>query len=706
MQSRAPEISVITPAYEPGAFLLELAQGLRNQTLADFEWIIVDDASAKPEAGEILRQLAAADPRIRIIRHETNQGPAAARNTGIAHSSGHYLFFVDSDDLVDVTILEKSRLVLERYPSFAFVNTYVKGFGAQEYHWKGGFHDKEIFLADNRNTSCFMSRRSVFQSIPFDAEMKTGCEDWDFWLHAASKGFWGYTIPEYLYQYRRSAEKKWEAFNTPEALKQVQQTMMARYGEKLKASGFPSADFPSYSFGYVPAPFPLPQLNIQPGSERSLLCVFPWLEIGGADQFNINFLKGLKERGWTITLVTTVKSGHPWEDEFRKLTTDIFHLPALGADYDAPALLDYIIQSRQPARLFLSNSMLGYHLLPHIVKKYPSLPVIDYVHCDDPGWCNGGYPFLSAIYTAWLAKTLVTSQSLKNWCLERGADKERVSVCYINVDTKKISRSEEQRRVVRQELNLPQDLPLIIYVARLTRQKQPDVLVKTLAKLKEKGGRFKALIIGDGPDREQLLADMEKYKLGETVTYLGSRPNAEVMRYMDAADLFFLPSLYEGIALSIFEAMAKGLPIVGADVGGQSELVANGCGVLVKPSTPAQEANEYAEVLLRLTANPASLREMGLKARRRVEEGFDLEGMVGQMETELLNIPARPRPSASDEEAAYLRVLNRLTALEKQNGELWVENNSGLMNFLKRYKGPLGRLNKIYHKLRKIKNRI
>ena len=73
-----------------------------------------------------------------------------------------------------------------------------------------------------------------------------------------------------------------------------------------------------------------------------------------------------------------------------------------------------------------------------------------------------------------------------------------------------------------------------------------------------------------------------------------------------AADMFFLPSEWEGIALSVYEALACGVPVVGADVGGQRELVTLECGVLIDRGTEEDEARQYATVLARLLDEPRS----------------------------------------------------------------------------------------------------
>ena len=120
---------------------------------------------------------------------------------------------------------------------------------------------------------------------------------------------------------------------------------------------------------------------------------------------------------------------------------------------------------------------------------------------------------------------------------------------------------------------------------------------------------------------------------------------------MKSADLFFLPSEWEGVAVSIYEAMACGVAVVGADVGGQRELVTPECGVLIAKGNAQHEVDAYARVLAELLANPSELKKMGAAGRARVSAGFQLDEMGQNMGGELnalsdCTTPSRARFSA------------------------------------------------------------
>ena len=160
-----------------------------------------------------------------------------------------------------------------------------------------------------------------------------------------------------------------------------------------------------------------------------------------------------------------------------------------------------------------------------------------------------------------------------------------------------------------------------------------------------------AVVAGDGPDFDWLREFINQHRLGRDIQLLGAVSNQRVNELMKSADVFFLPSQWEGVALSVYEAMASGLAVVGADVGGQRELVPSDCGILIARGEEQHEVDAYSDVLARLLGNPADCKAMGDAARARVAAGFRLdqmgENMVHHFETAIRRHKDYPRPVPS-----------------------------------------------------------
>jgi glycosyltransferase involved in cell wall biosynthesis len=159
--------------------------------------------------------------------------------------------------------------------------------------------------------------------------------------------------------------------------------------------------------------------------------------------------------------------------------------------------------------------------------------------------------------------------------------------------------------------------PTLVAVGRLQRPKDPLTLARALGRLQ---ARFSAVIVGDGPDRPRLEAEIRRLGLERAVVLTGN--SADVADLLSRADVFVLSSTSEGLPLSILEAMAAALPVVATSVGGVPEAVEEGeTGLLVPPRDPVR----LAAALERLLVDPGLRRRLGSNGRARVLERFGLE---------------------------------------------------------------------------------
>ena len=651
-----PAVTVVTPFYNTATEVFEeTAQCVMGQSLQNFQWVIVNDGSKDAAAlGGLARYRAGgdrSDPRVRVVDHAVNHGLPAARNTGVRSALAEYVFFLDSDDLIEPTTLEKCALFLALNPGFSFVKGFNVGFGAQEYLWTKGFHDGELFLRENRATATAMVRMSALREVGgaggFDESLRGGLEDWAFWLKCAAKGMWGGTIPEYLDWYRRrdNQHEAWGNLGAAEKRNGVLMGLQARFPELFEPGGFPRVER-EWSMPFHDCVEDAGIENPLAKRKRRLLLIAPWLRMGGADKFNLDltrFLTSKREDGWEVTIATTLH-GSPWLPEFARQTPDVFLLDHLCRPRGYAAALRHLIASRTPDVVMISNSQHGYGLLPYLRAHHPECVYVDFNHMEEPNWLNGGHPRTGAGYQDQLDLNMVVSGHLKRWMVGRGAEEERIAVCHINADSETFKPDAAARARVRAELGIGEGTPVILYAARLCPQKQPRVFAETMRLLAERRRDFVALVAGDGEMMGELEGTLRGCGLrqengdrraGGVVRMLGSVAAGEMPGLMAAADVFFLPSLWEGIALSIYEAMAAGLAVVGADVGGQTELVTQECGLLLtmpEPRDEAAEAAAYAATLDELLEAPERISAYGAAARKRIIEHFRLEVMGERFE--------------------------------------------------------------------------
>lgn len=152
-------------------------------------------------------------------------------------------------------------------------------------------------------------------------------------------------------------------------------------------------------------------------------------------------------------------------------------------------------------------------------------------------------------------------------------------------------------REAREELGLPQDAQMALYVGRLDYRKGLVELIEAAAQTRASHPRLHTYLMGYGPDEQMLQEAITRVGAGDIVSIVKSQPADKVSRWMAAADLVTLPSYNEGCPNVVLEALAAGRPVVGTRVGGIPELMDDTCGRLVPVKDVAGLAQGLREVL-------------------------------------------------------------------------------------------------------------
>jgi glycosyltransferase involved in cell wall biosynthesis len=187
--------------------------------------------------------------------------------------------------------------------------------------------------------------------------------------------------------------------------------------------------------------------------------------------------------------------------------------------------------------------------------------------------------------------------------------------------------SAELRSAARSRWRLPEDVPVVGTVTRLSPQKDPLSFVEAAARVARAHPRVHFVVVGDGPLREAAGRRAAALGLGERILWLGLR--RDVAKILSGLDLFVLTSLWEGLPRALVQAMATGLPVVASAVDGNAELVEDGVsGRLVPPGRPEEAARAINELL----AAPVIRAQMGQAAALRVREEFSHGRMLRALE--------------------------------------------------------------------------
>lgn len=196
-------VSVVIPCFNHGQFIRDAIRSVEKCDKGTYELIIVNDGSTDSHTQQVMKELEAEGYQ---VINQTNQGLAAARNTGIRAGKGRYVLPLDADNLIRPNYIYAGIEILDKFPNVAVV------YGRPEYFGEvtdrqfdiGGEFDLFRLLRDNYIDACTVLRKSAFEECGgFDSKMPSqGYEDWDLWIKLASRGYQFHFVDEVLFDYR------------------------------------------------------------------------------------------------------------------------------------------------------------------------------------------------------------------------------------------------------------------------------------------------------------------------------------------------------------------------------------------------------------------------------------------------------------------------------------------------------------------------
>ena len=210
------------------------------------------------------------------------------------------------------------------------------------------------------------------------------------------------------------------------------------------------------------------------------------------------------------------------------------------------------------------------------------------------------------------------------------------------------------REAAREKLGIDPNAKVVFYVGRFDRRKGIETVVRAVGKSQMRDQNLKLVIGGgsrpgqsDGIERDRIEKIVGELGLRDITTFPGRLGDDTLPSYYAAADVCVVPSHYEPFGLVAIEAMASQTPVVASDVGGlQYTVVPEETGLLAPP----KDDTAFAVAIDRILANPEWAKELGKKARVRVEKQFSWDGVasqLGELYTHLLEEPAKELSSVS-----------------------------------------------------------
>jgi glycosyltransferase involved in cell wall biosynthesis len=232
MTSDTPKASVVIPTCDRAELLSAAIASVLSQTWQDFELLVVDDAS-KDHTSKVVADFA--DPRVIYLRHEERKGGAAARNTGINHSKGEIIAFLDDDDeWLPEKLAKQMKIFLSNssalgvvYTGYWIIDRLSSKIVGQKTPVKRGDLSSEILISNCvGGTSSVAVRKACFREVGLFDHRLPSYQDYDLWIRMA-KYFQFDFIQEPLVKYQLHQKKIWTNLA---ALKSGMDLMMEKYG--------------------------------------------------------------------------------------------------------------------------------------------------------------------------------------------------------------------------------------------------------------------------------------------------------------------------------------------------------------------------------------------------------------------------------------------------------------------------------------------
>ena len=236
---------------------------------------------------------------------------------------------------------------------------------------------------------------------------------------------------------------------------------------------------------------------------------------------------------------------------------------------------------------------------------------------------------LTAAYVAverlgahWCDRIVTVSEAQRDWAVRAGIGRPGQVVAIPNGVPTDRAKPRRSRADVRAELGLSDEL-LILSTGRLAEQKGLEYLIRAAALLRDDLPGARILLAGDGPRRDKLAKLVSSLELYGTVVLLGHR--SDVGDLLAASDLVVFPSLWEGLSISLLEAMAAGRPVITTSIASNREATNDGEAAAL---VPPKDAVSLAEAIRSLARDGPRQQELGRKGQEVQRERYGLPRML------------------------------------------------------------------------------
>lgn len=350
--------------------------------------------------------------------------------------------------------------------------------------------------------------------------------------------------------------------------------------------------------------------------------VIPTMDRGGAEKQVVLLAIGLARSGHDVRVVLLTRDG-PLSESLREAGIEVVLIgKRFKLDPSALVRLTTWFRSWQPdvvhTWLFAANSF------GRVAAHRAGVPVIiASERCVDP-WKQGWHFFIDRRLQSWTSAITTNSAGVRDFYVDHGISPEKFEIIPNGIAPVASSALNlTDRATARQRLEIAEDRKLILAVGRLWPQKRIRDLIWAAELLGTLRQDTTLVIIGDGPQRDEMLRHRDAVSRLDHVRFAGNRD--DVLQLLPHADAFWIASEYEGQSNAVIEAMQAGVPVIASNIAGNSDLVIDGeTGCLFEVGDTGKLAEKTHELL----NNPELATRLTTAAKSRVATEFAIAAMI------------------------------------------------------------------------------
>jgi len=337
--------------------------------------------------------------------------------------------------------------------------------------------------------------------------------------------------------------------------------------------------------------------------------------IGGTERMILQTACGLNKDRFESVVISLMPGG-PLGEMCEKNNIPFF-TPCFKSKTDFGALIRLVYYLRKNKGDILHTYLFHSNILGRIIGKLIGYKYIISSQRNVDLWRKWYHDYIDKMTSSLCSVIVSNSIAGKKYLVEQAGIKEdKVVVIHNGLDVEKYPVREKNIGILN-----------IINIASLTEKKGHKYLFDAISKLAQSGVDFKLYLIGKGKLENYLRYKSKELGLDDKIFFEGYSDN--ITSYLQNADIFVLPSLWEGLPVALMEAMACGVACIASDVGDVKELIKNEeDGLIVEPKNVDQITNS----ILRLINDRDFMERIGSSARKKIKKYFSSVKMINSFE--------------------------------------------------------------------------